>query len=158
MLSKAAHIQLETLPKNKLFHHRCFAILLSGTLFSSSFRTNQSNQPSAIMQPLKLLKLVSLALPFWLPHFFFGNWKLDVRWNGCKSRVTLLLESLGIITKVIQVWSKAWWLVCSLLERIWRSPSLSFRNVVSLIFSLKKITYFPAHSAHAENCLMYQTS
>ena len=62
--SKAADIQPETLLKNKLFHQRYFAIFLSGILLSGSFRTKQPTEPSAIMQPGKLLKPVSLAEPF----------------------------------------------------------------------------------------------
>ena len=62
-LSKAADIQPETLLKNKLFHQRYFAIFFFLILLSGSFRTKQPTEPSAIMQPGKLLKPVSLAEP-----------------------------------------------------------------------------------------------
>ena len=77
-LSKVADIQPGTFLKNKLFHQRYFAIFLSGILLSGSFRTKQPNQPSAIMQPGKLLKPVSLAEPFSVTYHLLP-WKLKTR-------------------------------------------------------------------------------
>ena len=77
IFSKAADIQPENLLKNKIFQRRDFAQFLSETLLGSSFRTNQTNQPSVIMQPRKRLKPVSLARSFLVTTLLL--WKLKDR-------------------------------------------------------------------------------
>ena len=76
-LSKSGDIQPETLLKNKLFHRNYFASFLSGILFTGYSCNKQPNQPSAIIEPGKHLKPVTLARPF--SFTTLPLWKLKAR-------------------------------------------------------------------------------
>ena len=126
-------------------------VILSGTLLSGSLLTKQPNQPSVIMQARKILKALTWHNLSQLSHFVF--WKLKARCGmkclWVKRHVTTRLSTYAWISNASLIYG----IRISFLF-IWINLKISILFIQERRFAKllsKKISYFYAHFAHAEN-------